>query len=232
MLLWVSGQSGAGKTTLGQNLAEHHGFCHFDGDIYYSGGDPLEDSGKFIGSGKATDELKSQWQKIVSNYESLFDGREIPLEDWKDALGGLCMSVAKAAQKHPKLVVTFSIYSLAVRIFVRDRITEICSAQDPDAAVDFQFLVLNDVDGAAAKRKLEQVKQAAEAQGKTMEEFVAQYGKEYKGEEHTLNELLRSQRGFEPGVEDNGEIAISVTEKENCQKVLEMAAQRLGLTSV
>jgi adenylate kinase family enzyme len=34
--LFVSGQSGAGKTTLGKNLAKEYGFTHFDGDVFFT----------------------------------------------------------------------------------------------------------------------------------------------------------------------------------------------------
>jgi hypothetical protein len=44
-LLWVSGQSGCGKTTLGQQLHARAGFVHFDGDVFANGGEPEAFSG-------------------------------------------------------------------------------------------------------------------------------------------------------------------------------------------
>jgi hypothetical protein len=44
-LVWISGQSGAGKTSLCNTLAAELGWLHFDGDIFAHGGDALAVTG-------------------------------------------------------------------------------------------------------------------------------------------------------------------------------------------
>ena len=54
-----------------------------------------------------------------------------------------------------------------------------------------KYVVLNDSQGGAPKRKLEQTKAAAAAEGKTMAEFLAKFGyKEYPGDDAMLADLL------------------------------------------
>jgi hypothetical protein len=121
-----------------------------------------------------------------------------------------------------KLVISFSLYQRSVRKWVEERFLALMG-------IPLQFVVLNDAENAAPKRKLDQVKASAIAQGKTIEAFVAQYGSTWKGEEETLKSLSISQKGFEPGVEVEGEIDIEIRLTEDANSVLHRVVKRLDL---
>lgn len=225
MILWLSGQSGAGKTTLGKNLSKmYHSFVHFDGDVYFSGGDPIHDAGTYKGNSDASSDLKVKWEIVVKNYNALFDGIPVPVEDWVPALDPLVHAAADVAKAQPPMdvAISFSVYQRPVREWIEGRFYELTKQK-------LQFVVLNDADGSAPKRKLEQFKAAAAAQGKSMEEFTAQYGTTHHGEEELLRRIARMQSGFEPGVEADGEIAVRIGADDGAEAVLHTVAARLNL---
>jgi adenylate kinase family enzyme len=43
--VFVCGESGSGKSTVGKTLSNEHGWAHFDGDAWFYGLDPVEQAG-------------------------------------------------------------------------------------------------------------------------------------------------------------------------------------------
>lgn len=221
MSLWIcSGQSGCGKTTLGNQLKEVDGALHFDGDIFGAGGDPINETGLPTAEhlAKRSAEMAAAWKLIVKAYEGLWDGIDVPMEEWTTFLDLLIEEVKRTQAAHPErtLVVTFSIYVKAVRDYVRERL--------PGARV----LVLNDVDGGAPRRKLQMTLDAAAKEGKTLEEFLQTYGTDWKDltEEALFAKLCRFQGNFEAAHDD--EFGLDVTRDMDAMQVAQHVRQLMA----
>ena len=75
IILFLSGQSGAGKTTLGNNLSKEFGFRRLDGDVFYMGRDPFGEAGTYS-EPKPTPKQKEAWDLVVKNFNTLFECKE------------------------------------------------------------------------------------------------------------------------------------------------------------
>ncbi|CAB9531934.1 expressed unknown protein (Partial), partial [Seminavis robusta] len=154
VFLWISGQSGAGKTTLGTNLSDHYGLVHFDGDVFYQGVDPIADAGVYKQHTDRPEELKQKWSLVSENFGALFTGALVPIEDWADSMECLVQAVAEAVLKQPnpiRFAVSFAVYPRSVRQWIEERLLSLTGKQ-------IQFVVLYDAEKAAPRRKLEQTK--------------------------------------------------------------------------
>lgn len=227
MLVWISGQSGAGKTTLGQSLHQRLvGWTHFDGDVFGHGGDPVTESGIASESmlQRRTPEMKAAWSRMeTEGFGRLFRGEDAPLEYWQPFHEMLCVGVAKAWQQCAPnhMVVTFSVYSLLVRDYIRSQLPEV------------KFVVLNDVLGAATERKVQQVAASAKAEGKSLAEFLTKFSPEWatRSEEEALAHLYKYcgsvQRGLDPFSASRGEFGIDITASMSADSVYARARMLL-----
>lgn len=86
-VIFVTGRSGAGKTTLGESFNVLPNFVHFDGDQFAHGADPVNQSGK----GAEKELLATREDKLVNVYDNLlvpkgyyaiFDNKDPPLAVW------------------------------------------------------------------------------------------------------------------------------------------------------
>ena len=217
MLLWVCGQSGCGKTTAGEGLRTSRGFAHFDGDVWASGGDPLlqtgiPDAAMMANASADAVERRALFAELGATFGDMFEGKSVELERWLPFHRAICQAVRAAWLASDKsMVVSFSVYRRDVRDFIRAQLPEV------------RFVVLDDVAGGAARRKLRQVLAAAEAANQTLAEFLSKFPGWEDGvtEEALLERLQKIQRGFEPADESKGEIRIDVLEGMTSEEVLE-----------
>ena len=212
-LVFISGMSGAGKTTQGEQLREKRGFIHVDGDVW-SFSDGVATASTYSGIPRPEDlekrskERKETWDGFAAAYGRLFEDPENPppMEDgWGAHLTALCEDVAAfrgaPEQKDRDIVVSFSLYTRGMRDWVRDRLPGVT-------------MVLLDADARKlAARKAAQTVAAAEADGKTLEEFLSRFDPEkYKG--YTYEKLVEAAsnnyRGFQPA--SDGEVHVDARE--------------------
>jgi gluconate kinase len=224
-LLFVTGQSGAGKTTLGNNLKEQYGFVHFDGDVFAHGGDATAFSGiptpEMVA--RTDPQLKRIYADCATNaFGGLFVGRDVALAEWQPFVDLLLADVARkwaeAAPSSSSMVVTWSVYPKSLRDYVRTQLP------------DVQFVVLCDA-GGASRRKARQTIEQAHADGKTLAEFLSTFG--IVGDDATeaalQTRMAAVQRGFEAASGD--EFGIDVTDAVTSADVLAQVAAHFALES-
>jgi len=110
-LVWITGRSGAGKTTLGENFKKLDDWVHFDSDIWVNGGDPLEDSGQI-----PTKEMLEKKDPVVGSiytemvmkgFMALFNDEDPDISVWKSYHVCLCSAIIQVREKvKPKNVRT------------------------------------------------------------------------------------------------------------------------------
>jgi gluconate kinase len=202
-LLFITGQSGAGKTTLGNNLKAQCGFVHFDGDVFAHGGDATAFSGIPTPDmvARTDPQLKKIYDDCATNaFGGLFVGREVALAEWQPFVDLLLAEVKrKWVESAPKsMVVTWSVYPKSLRDYIRTQLP------------DVQFVVLFDA-GSAARRKAQQTIDQAHADGKTLAEFLSTFGivGDAATEAALVARMATVQRGFEPASGDEFGIDVS-----------------------
>ena len=227
LLIWASGQSGAGKTTLGEGLRTRYGFVHYDADIYAYGGDPTTQTGiptSAMLAAREPERAKLYDTMAANAFGALFRGEDVPLSAWTPYYDVLCADVRRAWDEDPErrsLIVTMSTYPRALR-------AHIVATQLPAGA---RLVVLIDVAGGAASRKVAQAKAAAAAAGVGLREFLVKFSDSWRDEADPEARLARSiastQAGFEPA--GDGEIGVDVAAGMSEEDVLRTVCERLGL---
>lgn len=242
-LVWVSGQSGSGKTTLGQAFHRLGWGVHFDGDVFGHGGDAVTESGIATEAmlEKRSPRMKDAWTRMEKEgFGRLFKGEEAPLEYWQPFHSMLCEGVAKAWEQcaPSNMVVTFSVYSRLVRDYIRSQLPQVMEIPRApplthSLSLKVQFIVLNDVLGAATERKVQQVVDSAKAEGKGLSEFLSKFGADWaaRSDEESLAHLREYcgsvQRGLAPYDASCGEFGIDITSGMTCDDVFTRARSLL-----
>eukprot|EP00389_Voromonas_pontica_P015369 GDKH01023961.1.p1 GENE.GDKH01023961.1~~GDKH01023961.1.p1 ORF type:complete len:230 (+),score=29.94 GDKH01023961.1:91-780(+) len=205
-IVWVTGRSGAGKTTFGNNAKAHLGFKHFDGDVFSCGGNPLLETGiptKEMLDNRNEQTVQLYEQMVEEGFTALFRGEDPPIDAWRPYITHLCSAVRKAWDEEcpgKKLIVSFSVYPLKVRDLIRELLPGI------------KFVILNTEATLLADRKIAQVHDACRLQGKTFDELMQQFGKAGTTVEEAHREIVKTARGFEPYCEGElNAIGIDVT---------------------
>jgi len=162
--------------------------------------------------------LKQAYADCVKTFGLLFQGERPPLEAWFPFIEMLVRDVRQRFEVSPtSLVVTWSAYPYALREYIRKQLAH-CDV-----------VVLNDIGQAAARRKYLQTLDKAKAQGKTLEEFLSQFG--VKGEDATeavlMSRLSSIQRGFESAHDD--EFGVDVDPSFTADDVLRRVVEKFGL---
>jgi len=128
-IVWITGWSGVGKTTIADYLSVYHGWHHLDGD---------EDIISYHNSKKSLiPEVKNSVDGIREAFNDFwFKGKSAPNELWHPFHQRLVEKCKLASKEHEKIVVSFSVYNRQVRDFLRKNL-------GPEISLVFLHLVCN-----------------------------------------------------------------------------------------
>ena len=108
--VWLSGNSGAGKTFTGDYLARVCGFFHVDGDAAFFSGDA---------------DAKACFSEFVKAFDFWFKSESAPSALWQPHLARQCAAVRAArAAGHADVVVSLTVYHREARDFLRAQLPE------------------------------------------------------------------------------------------------------------
>lgn len=173
-VLFVTGLSGAGKTTLGELLKQENGFLHFNVDVWAFGGHPLDESALVPNPemmAKRDSEIQALFDAMVEGgFKKLAAGETPDAAVWEAFFVRLAPAVkeaaTRAATEGKQLVVSFSVYLRSVRDAVRRLLA-------PE--IDVFFVVLApDVD-VVATRKVDHLRNTAASRGLTLSQFLRSF---------------------------------------------------------
>ena len=132
-ILWVSGRSGSGKSTVGGVLREKHGFIHYEGDAFIFHHDPF--SGPMYQPGKKPilpgipREQKTICKRLVTEgYMPLVSGRGRPdftiFSDFYDLLCKDILEKKKTRRNddHSPWAITNALYTRECRDYIRTKL--------------------------------------------------------------------------------------------------------------
>jgi gluconate kinase len=109
MIVWLSGNSGSGKTFTGDYLERCAGFKHIDGDeLYWS----------------TTPEEKGLFANLVKAFDFWFEGTPAPAELWQPYFDTVIARVRAAAAAHDRVCVSLTVYHRETRDFLRARLPD------------------------------------------------------------------------------------------------------------
>lgn len=107
--VWLSGNSGAGKTFTGDYLALCAHFHHIDGDALLFSTDPAE---------------RQLFARFVQAFDSWFEEQPAPRELWEPYYSLQCERVRAALRAHANVVISLTVYHREVRDFLRAQLPE------------------------------------------------------------------------------------------------------------
>lgn len=185
--VWLSGNSGAGKTFTGDYLERMCGFFHVEGDAGAFSTDPAE---------------RALFVQFVKAFEFWFRSEPAPPEFWHAYLEHQCalVNAARAAGRED-VVVSLTVYHREARDFIR--------AQLPD----HEYIILQCDANELVRRARIRFAEYAAVCGQTFEEcFVSQYKEPYSDAAFEA-QTRRIMRGLQPLEPDEARThVIDVTE--------------------
>jgi len=108
-VVWLSGNSGAGKTFTGDYLERCAGFKHIDGDeLYWS----------------TTSEEKGLFASLVKAFNFWFEGNPAPIELWHPYFHSVLSRVRAASAAHTDVCISLTVYHRETRDFLRAQLPE------------------------------------------------------------------------------------------------------------
>lgn len=204
-LLFVSGLSGAGKTTLGELLKSEDNFAHFNVDVWAFGGDPIAQSGEVPNPAmmeKRDPNIKEAFDNMIENgFKKIASGETVDFQVWENFFSKLVIDIkaARNSLDDKNLVVTFSVYLTSVRDYLRQQLGE-----------DLAFIVLNPSIEHVGIRKVDHLRNTAATRGQSLSQFLRSFNPDSNApelDEDTIIQLLTDQAkagavGFEPATSD------------------------------
>jgi len=108
-VVWLSGNSGAGKTFTGDYLERCAGFTHIDGDELFWA---------------ATPEEKGLFADLIKAFDFWFEGSTAPVELWHPYFHSVLARVHAARASHGDVCISLTVYHRETRDFLRTRLPE------------------------------------------------------------------------------------------------------------
>jgi len=227
-LVFVSGHSGAGKTTLAEGLKKHYGFVHFDGESWMFGMDPVAQSNVTPTAeilSKVPPERAALARDMTENcYNKISAGEEPMREAYERFYRAMLEDVRarRAEMSGQDVVVSHAPYLRVMRDFCRTELGE-----------DVTFLVINVPVVVLQERVKMRLTAFATAQGKSLEEFVMQGhipGKDTF--EERMESMMGNVKGLSEAVmpDEPNTFQLEVTPDSTPDTVLASACTCLGIS--
>eukprot|EP00930_Biecheleria_cincta_P069439 TRINITY_DN57184_c0_g1_i1.p1 TRINITY_DN57184_c0_g1~~TRINITY_DN57184_c0_g1_i1.p1 ORF type:complete len:238 (+),score=43.11 TRINITY_DN57184_c0_g1_i1:121-834(+) len=227
-LVFVSGHSGAGKTTLAEGLKKHYGFVHFDGESWMCGLDPVAQSAvtptQEMLANVPPERVALAKDMNENCYAKISAGQEPVHESYERFYAAMLKDVraCRAESEERNMVISHAPYLKIMRNYCRAQLGE-----------DLTVLVINAPVTLLQARVKKRLEAFAAAQGKSLEEFVMQGnipGKDTFDER--MAAMMENVRGLSEGVtgDEPNTFEIEVTADMGPDAVLAAAFGCLGIS--
>lgn len=229
-LVFVSGHSGAGKTTLAEGLKKHHGFVHFDGESWMCGLDPIAESAVTPTAEMLTQvspERSALAKDMAANcYNKISAGEEPAHSAYENFYGAMLTDVraCRAEIDGRDMVISHAPYLRIMRDYCRAELGE-----------ELTVLVINAPVALLQDRVKKRLETFAAAQGKSLEEFIMHGNIPGKDTfEERMQAMMANIRGLSEAVtqEEPNTFELMVTSDTGPDAVLAAACARLGITEM
>jgi len=226
-LVFVSGHSGAGKTTLAEGLKKHYGFVHFDGESWMCGLDPVAQSAVTPTAemlAEVAPERAALARDMVDNcYNKISAGGEPVRESYENFYGAMLKDVrsCRAEFDRQDIVISHAPYLKTMRDYCRTQLGD-----------ELTVLVINVPVSLLQERVKKRLEAFATAQGKSVEEFIMQGhipGKDTF--EERMAAMMENIKGLSESVTEDepNTFEIKVTSDTGPEAVLAAACACLGV---
>ena len=253
-VIFVTGRTGAGKTTLGENFNKLDNFIHWDGDQFAYGGDPIKDSGKGISKQthlKRNEKISNVFTLAVEKgYMPLFDPKSnlrlnqikiAPFAPFYELIIARVKKILKEQKEQEKQKEKEKkedekaeknnsyrniIITQAVYPFVvREYLRQLFVGS---INIKFIFVILNTSVDLLNVRVRARTELSAKEQGKTLDEYCQSFNMTPKEWDEAVT---RNQKGFELMIEnEENTIQIDINKTMTKQDVFNQVKQQLNLT--
>eukprot|EP01084_Bolivina_argentea_P111152 198409_1 len=223
-LIWITGPSGAGKTTLGENFKTRD-CIHFDADQVAFGGDPIKDAGNYKelrnNKKKRSKKLVDAWDTATQKgFKALFKNETPDLSVWKPFYEILVPKIKSFASQNPDkmIVITHAVYQRCARDHLRLMFND---------EYNLTFIILNTKVELTSSRIISRYDDLAANAGQTVEQYLNAMGS-------SIEKVKKSAESYRRGFESKHEneyntYQIDVDENMAKQDVFNKAIQLLHL---
>jgi gluconate kinase len=171
VIVWLTGNSGAGKTFTGDYLALTQNFIHIDGDQGYASNN---------------EEKKKAFFDCVKAFDYRFEEKEAPSELRKTHFDLLIKESTEELKKGNKVVISFSVYSRQIRDYLRSNIPHLI------------YIQLSSSPKELIRKAKIRFENYAISQKKSVEEVFKEHNKMDYSEENFEKVTLNIMRGLMP----------------------------------
>lgn len=225
-LVFVTGYSGAGKTTLAEGLKHKHDFIHFDGESWMCGMDPIEEAGVTPTAevmAKVDPDRAALSKAMQSCCAKITAGEEPEASAYENFYSAMLADVkaSRAKLQGKDIVISHAPYLRVMRDFCRTQLDG-----------DVIFLVINASVEVLRERVKKRLETFATAQGKTLEEFIMGAASPGKNTfEERMEAMMGNVKGLSEAVESDepNTFELLVTAQTDADAVLNSACSHLGI---